>query len=121
MYDSDDVCSEYFLYADSELINKVKTNLPHEDVLYDLAELYKIFGDSTRIKILCVLLEGEMCVCDIAMLLGISQSAVSHQLHSLRQSKLIKNRREGKAMLYSLADDHVKDIINQGIEHVTEI
>lgn len=120
MYCTDLKESDLFIHADDTLIAKVRKNLPEEDVLYNLAELFKIFGDSTRVKILCVLLEGEMCVGDIALLLGISQSAISHQLHSLKQSKLIKYRREGKAMLYSLADDHVKDIINEGIEHVLE-
>ncbi|HBR31417.1 MAG: metalloregulator ArsR/SmtB family transcription factor [Eubacteriales bacterium] len=116
--DKDNV--ECFLYADDAMISRVRKNLPQEDVLYNLAELFKIFGDSTRIKILCVLLEGEMCVGDIALLLGISQSAISHQLNSLKKSKLITYRRDGKAMLYSLADDHVKDIINEGIDHVLE-
>jgi len=120
MYDSDDICCEVFIHADNALIERVKENLPKEQMMYDLAELYKIFGDSTRIKILCVLLEGEMCVCDISLLLGISQSAISHQLHSLKQSKLVKCRREGKAMLYCLADDHVKTIISQGINHISE-
>lgn len=120
MYNTDDNNNEIFIHADEAFIARVRKNLPHEDVLYNLAELFKIFGDSTRVKILCVLLEGEMCVGDIALLLGISQSAISHQLHSLKQSKLIKYRREGKTMLYSLADDHVKDIMNEGIEHVLE-
>lgn len=112
-------CSEY-IHADNEVIKKIKSEMPEEEIMYDLAELYKIFGDSTRIKILCVLLEAEMCVGDIALLLGISQSAISHQLRSLKQSKLVKYRREGKALLYSLADDHVRTIINQGIEHISE-
>ncbi|HAN20145.1 MAG: transcriptional regulator [Clostridiales bacterium GWF2_36_10] len=121
MYDLNDVCEECFIHADDALIECVKEKLPKEEMMYDLAELFKIFGDSTRIKILCVLLEAEMCVCDIALLLGISQSAISHQLRSLKQSKLVKYRRDGKAMLYSLADDHVKTIINQGINHISEI
>ena len=94
--------------------------MPEDEILYDLAELYKIFGDSTRIKILYVLLEAEMCVCDIALLLGMSQSAISHQLRVLKQSKLVKYRREGKTVFYSLADDHVRTIISQGMEHVAE-
>ena len=88
--------------------------------LYDLAELFKIFGDSTRIKILYALFESEMCVCDIAQLLNMTQSAISHQLRSLKQSKLVKYRREGKTVFYSLADAHVRTIINQGLEHVEE-
>lgn len=106
--------------SDERTINEVLKRLPTEDALYNLAELFKIFGDSTRIKILCVLLEKEMCVGDIVILLGISQSAISHQLRSLKQSKLVKYRREGKAVFYSLADSHVRTIINQGLEHVLE-
>ena len=94
--------------------------MPGEDTLYDLAELFRIFGDSTRIRILYVLFEAEMCVCDIAQLLGMTQSAISHQLRSLKNARLVKARREGKTVFYSLADDHVKTIINQGIEHVCE-
>ena len=116
---NEESCMDY-LHADSDLIERVKAELPGEEIMYDLAELYKIFGDSTRIKILCVLLEAEMCVGDLSLLLGISQSAISHQLRSLKQSKLVKYRREGKAMLYSLADDHVRTIINQGIDHISE-
>ena len=98
----------------------VKSHLPDEELLYDLAELYKVFGDSTRIKILYALFEAEMCVCDIAQLLGMSQSAISHQLRVLKQSRLVKFRREGKTVFYSLADDHVYRIINQGMEHIAE-
>lgn len=120
MDDLFEACNESFLHADDALIDRVKEKLPQEEEMYELAELYKIFGDSTRIKILCVLLEAEMCVCDIALLLGISQSAISHQLRSLKQSKLVKYRRKGKALLYSLADDHVSTIINQGLNHISE-
>ena len=94
--------------------------MPDEEVLYDLAELFKIFGDSTRIKILYALLESEMCVCDIATLLNMTQSATSHQLRALKQSKLVRYRREGKTVFYSLADSHVVTIINQGVEHIAE-
>ena len=94
--------------------------MPDEETLYDLAELFKVFGDSTRVKILCVLFEAEMCVCDIAELLSMSQSAISHQLRVLKQSKLVKNRREGKTIFYSLADQHVRAIFNQGMEHIME-
>ena len=94
--------------------------MPDEETLYDLAELFKVFGDSTRVKILCVLFEAEMCVCDIAELLSMSQSAISHQLRVLKQSKLVKNRREGKTIFYSLADEHVRAIFNQGMEHIME-
>lgn len=112
-------CCEY-MHAHEDIIEKVKNNMPGEEELYDLAELYKVFGDSTRIKILYVLFESEMCVCDIAQLLEMSQSAISHQLRVLKQAKLVKFRREGKTVFYSLADDHVRTIINQGIEHIEE-
>ena len=109
-----------YSYRHGEIVDKVNEVLPGDEILYDLAELFKIFGDSTRIKILYVLLESEMCVCDIARLLGLSQSAVSHQLRALKQSKLVRYRREGKSILYALADDHVRDIIDRGMEHVME-
>ena len=91
-----------------------------EEQLFDLAELFKIFGDSTRIKILYELSKGERNVSDIALVLNMNQSAISHQLRVLKNSKLVKNRREGKAIYYSLADDHVETIINQGMEHILE-
>ena len=103
-----------------DLVENVMAQMPEEEKLYDLAELFKVFGDTTRIKILCVLFESEMCVCDIAELLSMSQSAISHQLRVLKQAKLVKNRREGKTVFYSLADDHVRTIFDQGIEHVEE-
>lgn len=102
-------------------VEQVRSQLPQDEVLYDLAELFKIFGDSTRIKILYVLFESEMCVCDIAQLLGMTQSAISHQLRSLKQSRLVKARREGKTVFYSLADGHVRTILDQGMEHVAEL
>ena len=103
-----------YMHAHEELVQKVKEIMPEEELLYDLAELYKVFGDSTRIKILYVLFESEMCVCDIAQLLNMNTSAISHQLRVLKQSQLVKYRREGKTVFYSLADDHVRTIINQG-------
>ena len=103
-----------------EMIMKTKEELPDEDTLNDLAELFKVFGDSTRIKILYVLFESEMCVCDIAQLLNLSTSAISHQLRVLKQSQLVKFRREGKTVFYSLADSHVSSILAQGMEHVCE-
>ena len=109
-----------YMHAHTDLVNRVKAALPQEEALCDLAELFRIFGDSTRIKILCVLMEGEMCVCDIAQLLGLSQSAVSHQLRVLKGADLVKYRREGKTVFYSLADDHVKTIISNGMEHIFE-
>lgn len=103
-----------------ELLNIVSETLPKEEVLYDLAELFKVFGDSTRIRILFVLFEAEVCVCDLAEALHMTQSAVSHQLKILKQNKLVRSRREGKSVFYSLADAHVRAIINQGLEHVCE-
>ena len=109
------------MHVHEDIVAQVKQSMPDEEVLYDLAELFKIFGDSTRIKILYVLSESEMCVCDIAQLLGMTQSAISHQLRSLKQSKLVKARREGKTVFYSLADGHVRTILAQGVEHVGEL
>ena len=103
-----------------DAISQVARELPEDEVLYDLAELFKLFGDSTRIKILYALFEAELCVCDIAQLLGLTQSAISHQLRILKGGKLVKFRREGKTVYYSLADEHVRSIINQGMEHVEE-
>ncbi|MCQ2507424.1 MAG: metalloregulator ArsR/SmtB family transcription factor [Dorea sp.] len=103
-----------------DLIGIVEEKLPDEEELYDLAELFKVFGDSTRIRILFVLFEAEVCVCDLAETLNMTQSAISHQLRILKQSKLVKSRREGKSIFYSLADDHVRGIINMGFEHILE-
>lgn len=102
------------------LLNQAEGEMPDDEILYDLADLFKIFADSTRIKILYALLESELCVCDIAQQLGMNQSAISHQLRVLKQSKLVKYRRAGKAILYSLADGHVRAILDQGMEHVGE-
>jgi len=112
-------CCE-FIHAHEELVEQVRRQMPGEDTLYDLAELFRVFGDSTRIRILYVLFEAEMCVCDIAALLGMTQSAISHQLRSLKNARLVKARREGKTIFYSLADDHVKTIMGQGIDHICE-
>ena len=103
-----------------ELLCAVRAKMPQEEELYDLSELFKVFGDSTRIRILFVLFEAEVCVCDLAAALGMTQSAVSHQLRILKQSKLVKARREGKSIFYSLADGHVRTIIDQGLEHIEE-
>ncbi|HIQ74602.1 MAG TPA: helix-turn-helix transcriptional regulator [Candidatus Cottocaccamicrobium excrementipullorum] len=111
-------CDVYQVHR--ELVDEVNSRMPDEDELYDLAELFKVFGDSTRIRILYVLFEAELCVCDIAQTLNMTQSAISHQLKILKQSRLIKNRREGKQVFYSLADDHVRTIIAQGREHIEE-
>ncbi len=102
------------------LLQIVQDNMIGEEELYDLAELFKVFGDSTRIRILFVLFEAEVCVCDLAETLNMTQSAVSHQLKILKQNKLVKSRREGKSIFYSLADAHVRTIIDQGREHIEE-
>ena len=109
-----------YIHAHDDVIQSVYEEMPEEEVLYDLAELFKVFGDSTRIKILYVLFQSEMCVCDIAQLLNMSQSAISHQLRVLKQAQLVKYRREGKTVFYSLADSHVTTILNQGLEHIEE-
>jgi Predicted transcriptional regulators len=101
-------------------VKTVQEQMPTEELLNDLSEFYKVFGDITRIRILYVLFELEVCVCDIAQLLNMSQSAISHQLRTLRKAKLVKSRREGKTVFYSLADSHVRTIIGQGIDHITE-
>ena len=103
-----------------DLLKIVREKLPSEESLLDLAELFKVFGDSTRVRILFVLLEAEVCVCDLAQALSLTQSAVSHQLAILKRSKLVRSRREGKSVFYSLADDHVRAIISQGMEHIQE-
>lgn len=109
-----------YMHAHEALVASVNESMPDEEMLYDLAELYKVFGDSTRIKILYVLFEAEMCVCDIAQLLGMTQSAISHQLRVLKANKLVKFRRDGKTVFYSLADNHVRTIIDMGMEHLCE-
>lgn len=114
----DQCCEAHELHR--ELLEIVNKTMPEETELYDLAELFKIFGDSTRIRILFVLFEAEVCVCDLAQVLNMTQSAVSHQLKILKQNKLVKSRREGKSIFYSLADDHVRTIIAQGQEHIEE-
>ncbi len=115
----DMACCDY-MHIHEDIVKQVNQSMPDEEILYDLAELFKVFGDSTRIRILYALFESEMCVCDIAQLLGMSQSAISHQLRILKSSKLVKYRREGKTVFYSLADGHVRTIIDQGLEHVEE-
>ena len=103
-----------------DLLKIVNDTMPEETELYDLAELFKVFGDSTRIRILFVLFESEVCVCDLAQVLNMTQSAVSHQLRVLKQADLVKNRRDGKNVFYSLDDEHVKQIFNQGLIHISE-
>ena len=119
MTEREEMCCES-TEVHEELLRIVNETLPDETELYDLAELFKVFGDSTRIRILFVLFEAEVCVCDLAKVLNMTQSAISHQLRILKQNKLVKNRREGKSIFYSLADDHVRTIINQGRDHIEE-
>ena len=113
-----EACS--FLCVHEDVVAQVQRSLPPEEQLLRLAELFKVFGDGTRVRILYVLLEAEVCVCDLATLLGMQQSAVSHQLRILKQARLIKARRDGKTVFYSLADDHVATLLKQGMEHVCE-
>ena len=108
------------LTVHQDRLDQVRSLLPPDETLYDLAELFKLFGDSTRVQILYALLESELCVCDLANLIGVSQSAVSHQLRILKAGKLVKFRRDGKTVYYSLDDDHVVRILSQGMEHISE-
>ena len=101
-------------------IGELLNDMPPEEELYDLADFFKIFADCTRIRILCLLLYGEMCVSDIGQALDMTQSAISHQLRVLKQAKLVKNRREGKTIYYSLSDGHIISILSQGLEHIEE-
>ncbi len=102
------------------MVDAAKKNMPREEDLYDLAEFFRVFGDTTRVKIICALFSAELCVCDIAALLSMTQSAISHQLRILKQTRLVKYRREGKTVFYSLDDDHIKNIFAQGMEHISE-
>lgn len=112
--------SKEYVAAHQELVEKVQNSQPSEEHLYDLAELFKMFGDSTRVKILFALLESELCVGDLAQILNLTQSSVSHQLRLLKDAKLVRFRREGKIIFYSLADEHVRTILNMGMDHVEE-
>ena len=109
-----------YMTINEETAEEIENKMPEESELYDLADLFKVFGDSTRIKILYVLFENEMCVYDIANILNMTQSAISHQLRILKQNRLVKFRKEGRNVLYTLADEHVFTILRQGIEHVEE-
>lgn len=109
-----------FLSVHEDIVEKVIRVMPKEEQLLDLADFFKIFGDATRIKILYVLSQSEMCVCDIATLLKMGQSAISHQLRVLKQMRLVKFRRDGKTVFYSLADGHIETILAQGMEHINE-
>jgi len=111
-------CDCEVIHAD--LVEEVKHHMPEDEKLYDLADFFKMFADSTRIKILWALEQEEMCVCDLAALLNMTKSAISHQLKTLRQEKLVKFRRDGKNAIYSLLDEHVKSLLEIGLEHIEE-
>ncbi|MEA4895746.1 MAG: metalloregulator ArsR/SmtB family transcription factor [Oscillospiraceae bacterium] len=115
-----DISVKRNMHNHDALLLKIRTELPQDETLFNLADLFKVFGDTTRIKILYALFESELCVCAISELLGMTQSAISHQLRVLKDSKLVSSRREGKTIYYFLADDHVRSIIDQGYEHITE-
>ena len=117
--DKEPVCCET-VEVHEDLLRIVEQTMPEETELYDLAELFKVFGDSTRIRILFVLSSAEVCVCDLARVLNMTQSAIAHQLRILKKNKLVKSRREGKSIFYSLADGHVSTIIAQGRDHIEE-
>jgi len=118
MHEHEECCEVNEIHE--ELLKTVTENMPDEEDLMELAELFKVFGDTTRIRILFVLFEAEVCVCDLAESLKMSISAVSHQLSILKRNKLVKSRRDGKSIFYSLADDHVRTIIEQGMDHIEE-
>ena len=113
-------CVCEFMHVHDEIVDKVERVMPQEQELLDLAEFFKVFGDSTRIKILYALSQSEMCVCDIATLLQMGQSAISHQLRVLKQMRLVNFRRDGKTVFYSLSDGHIQTILAQGMEHICE-
>ncbi|MDS1030497.1 metalloregulator ArsR/SmtB family transcription factor [Bacillota bacterium LX-D] len=117
--DDFDRCDCDVIHEDT--VNMVKEKMPLEENLYDLAELFKVFGDTTRIKLLWALDEAEMCVCDLAVLLNMTQSAISHQLRVLKQARLVKYRKDGKIVFYSLDDEHIKQIFDQGLTHINEL
>jgi len=109
-----------YIHTHPDVVEQVNNQMPDEEKLYDLADFFKIFSDSTRIKILYVLMCSEMCVCDLAQTLGMTQSAISHQLRVLKQMDLVRNRRDGKTIFYSLADGHITTILRQGLDHIEE-
>ena len=104
-----------------DVVNEVKKRIPQDEMIYDLAEFFKVFADSTRMKIIFALMENELCVCDIANIVQTTQSAISHQLRLLKQAKLVKFRKEGKVVYYSLDDDHISQIVRKGREHIEEL
>ena len=115
----EDICEINIIHQDK--VDEVKKIMPEDGLIYDLAELFKVFADSTRMKIIYALMESELCVCDIAWVVGTTQSAISHQLRILKQAKLVKYRKEGKVVYYSLDDEHISEIVKKGREHIEEL
>lgn len=115
----ENLCEITIIHED--VVKKVKKIMPEDDEIYDLAEFFKVFADSTRMKIIYALIENELCVCDLANIVNTTQSAISHQLKILRQSKLVKFRKEGKVVYYSLDDEHISQIVKKGREHIEEL
>lgn len=113
-----EICDCNLIHED--VVAKVKAQMPDEEPIYEVADLFKVFGDSTRARIICALSISELCVCDLSALLDMSQSAVSHQLRTLKQARIVKNRRSGKVVYYSLDDDHITALFRMGFEHVME-
>ena len=109
-----------FIHVHKDVAEKVQSHLPAEEELLELSGFFKVFGDATRIKILCILLQSEMCVCDLAQTLNMTQSAISHQLRMLRDAKLVTSRREGRSIYYSLCDEHVRIVLETALEHIGE-
>lgn len=115
----EEMCELSIIHQDK--VDEVKEIIPEDALIYDLAEFFKVFADSTRMKIIYSLMENELCVCDIAAIVGTTQSAISHQLRILKQSKLVKYRKEGKIVYYSLDDEHISEIVKKGREHIEEL
>ncbi len=115
----EDICEINTIHQD--IVDNVKNVMPQDDLIYDLAEFYKVFADSTRMKIIYALMENELCVCDIAAIVGTTQSAISHQLRILKQAKLVKYKKDGKVVYYSLDDEHIAEIVKKGREHIEEL
>lgn len=115
----EDICEINTIHQD--IVENVKNVMPQDDLIYDLAEFYKVFADSTRMKIIYALMENELCVCDIAAIVGTTQSAISHQLRILKQAKLVKYKKDGKVVYYSLDDEHIAVIVKKGREHIEEL
>ncbi len=115
----EDICEINIIHQD--IVENVKNVMPQDDLIYDLAEFYKVFADSTRMKIIYALMENELCVCDIAAIVGTTQSAISHQLRILKQAKLVKYKKDGKVVYYSLDDEHIAEIVKKGREHIEEL